>query len=150
MEPLGLKGLLNPSLSVLILKLPRIFYGSPGGHADFDSGLPGLQEDSLERVLAVEVPSASFGPKIIKDQAPKDIERLSPVGEAARVVAVEVRRVVLLLKDNLSEEDEGVQSYREYYKGEGGGFPRVRAVVSQVSPSRPWLVPTPKRVHNEF
>ncbi len=28
-----------------------------------------------------------------------------------------------------------VQSYREYYKGEGGGFPRVRAVVNQVSPS---------------
>jgi hypothetical protein len=27
-----------------------------------------------------------------------------------------------------------VRSYREYYKGEGGGFPRVRAVVSQVSP----------------
>jgi hypothetical protein len=28
--------------------------------------------------------------------------------------------------------------------GEGGGFPRVRAVVSQVSPRSPWLVPTPK------
>jgi hypothetical protein len=27
-----------------------------------------------------------------------------------------------------------VQSYREYYKEEGGGFPRVWAVVSQVSP----------------
>jgi hypothetical protein len=24
--------------------------------------------------------------------------------------------------------------HREYYMGEGGGFPRVRAVVSQVSP----------------
>jgi hypothetical protein len=29
------------------------------------------------------------------------------------------------------------RSCREYYKGEGGGFPRVRAVVSQVSPSCP-------------
>jgi hypothetical protein len=37
------------------------------------------------------------------------------------------------------------RSYKEYYKGEGGGFPRVRAVVSQVSLSRPWLVPTPKK-----
>jgi hypothetical protein len=36
------------------------------------------------------------------------------------------------------------RSCREYYKGEGGGFPRVRAMVSQVSPSCPWLVPTPK------
>jgi hypothetical protein len=34
---------------------------------------------------------------------------------------------------------------KEYYMGEGGGFPRVWAVVSQVSPSCPWLVPTPKR-----
>jgi hypothetical protein len=37
-----------------------------------------------------------------------------------------------------------VESCREYYKGEGGGFPRVRAMVSQVSSSCPWLVPTPK------
>jgi hypothetical protein len=28
-----------------------------------------------------------------------------------------------------------VESYREYYMGEGGGFPWVRAVVNQVSPS---------------
>ncbi len=28
-----------------------------------------------------------------------------------------------------------VRSCREYYKGEGGGFPPVRAMVSQVSPS---------------
>jgi hypothetical protein len=36
------------------------------------------------------------------------------------------------------------QNCREYYKGEGGGFPRVRAVMSQVSPSCLWLVPTLK------
>jgi hypothetical protein len=28
-----------------------------------------------------------------------------------------------------------VESCREYYKGESGGFPRIRAVVSQVSPN---------------
>jgi len=28
--------------------------------------------------------------------------------------------------------------------GEGGGFPRVRAVVSQMSPYCPWFVPTPR------
>jgi len=27
------------------------------------------------------------------------------------------------------------ENYREYYMGEGGGFPQVRAVVSQVNPS---------------
>ncbi len=36
------------------------------------------------------------------------------------------------------------ESCREYYMGEGGGFPLVRAVVSQVSQSCPWLVPTPR------
>jgi hypothetical protein len=35
-------------------------------------------------------------------------------------------------------------SHRVYYKGEGGGFPKVRAVVSLVCPCCPWLVPTPK------
>jgi hypothetical protein len=31
-----------------------------------------------------------------------------------------------------------------YYKGEGGGFPQVQAVVSLVCLSCPWLVLTPK------
>jgi len=30
-----------------------------------------------------------------------------------------------------------------YYKGEGGGFPQVQAVVSLVSPSCPWFVLAP-------
>ncbi len=37
-----------------------------------------------------------------------------------------------------------VQSYRVYYKGEGGGFPQVQAVVSLVSLNCPWLVLAPK------
>jgi hypothetical protein len=37
-----------------------------------------------------------------------------------------------------------VESHRVYYKGEGGGFPQVRAVVSLVCPCCPWLVPAPK------
>jgi hypothetical protein len=36
-----------------------------------------------------------------------------------------------------------VDRCRVYYKGEGGGFPQVRAVVSFVCPCCPWLVPTP-------
>jgi hypothetical protein len=42
------------------------------------------------------------------------------------------------------------ESCKEYYKGEGGGFPRVWAVVSQVSPSYPWLVLTPKGCRMSF
>jgi hypothetical protein len=33
---------------------------------------------------------------------------------------------------------------RVYYMGEGGGFPRVRAVVSQVSPKLPMVCPSTK------
>ncbi len=38
---------------------------------------------------------------------------------------------------------------RKYYMWEGGGFPRVRAMVNQVSPCCPWLVPTPRLIQNE-
>jgi len=34
--------------------------------------------------------------------------------------------------------------------GEGGGFPRVRAVVNQVSPRLPVACPNAKSVQNEF
>jgi hypothetical protein len=37
-----------------------------------------------------------------------------------------------------------VESCRVYYKGEGGGFPQVRAVVSLVCPCCPWLFLAPK------
>jgi len=42
------------------------------------------------------------------------------------------------------------EQHREYYMGEGGGFPRVRAVVSQVSPRSLVICPNTKRVQNEF
>jgi len=35
---------------------------------------------------------------------------------------------------------------KKYYMGEGGGFPRVRAVVSQVSPGLPMACPNTKGV----
>jgi hypothetical protein len=37
-----------------------------------------------------------------------------------------------------------VEKHKIYYKGEGGGFPQVRAVVNFVSPSCPWFVLAPK------
>ncbi len=37
-----------------------------------------------------------------------------------------------------------VESYRVYYKGEGGGFPQVRVVVSLVSPRLPVTLPSTK------
>jgi hypothetical protein len=37
-----------------------------------------------------------------------------------------------------------VERHKVYYKGEGGGFPQVRAVVNLVNPSCSWFVLTPK------
>jgi len=37
-----------------------------------------------------------------------------------------------------------VEKSRVYYKGGGGGFPQVQAVVSLVCPCCPWLVLAPK------
>jgi hypothetical protein len=37
-----------------------------------------------------------------------------------------------------------VEWCRVYYKGEGGGFPQVRAMVSLVCPCCSWLVLAPK------
>jgi hypothetical protein len=39
-----------------------------------------------------------------------------------------------------------VESCKEYYKGEGGGFPQVWAMVNQVSPRLPVACPNTKRV----
>ncbi len=37
-----------------------------------------------------------------------------------------------------------MERHRVYYKGEGGGFPQVRAMVNIVSLSCLWFVLTPK------
>jgi hypothetical protein len=37
-----------------------------------------------------------------------------------------------------------VERHKVYYKGDGGAFPQVRALVNLVSPSFPWLVLAPK------
>jgi len=42
------------------------------------------------------------------------------------------------------------ESCRKYYMGEGGGFPRVRVMVNQVSPRSPVACPNTENVQNEF
>jgi hypothetical protein len=37
-----------------------------------------------------------------------------------------------------------VERRKVYYKGEGGGFPQVRAVVNLACQSCPWLILAPK------
>jgi hypothetical protein len=52
---------------------------------------------------------------------------------------------------NKSHLDAGAAEQRiKYYMGEGGGFLRVRAVVSHVSPRLPMAWSNTKKVQNEF
>jgi hypothetical protein len=44
--------------------------------------------------------AASFGPEVVEEEASKDVKRLSSVGKAAGVVALEVRGVVFLFEDS--------------------------------------------------
>jgi hypothetical protein len=65
-----------------------------------------LKKNSLEGVLAVKMFATSLGPEVVEQEAPEDVEGLPMIGEAARVVAVKVRRVVFLFEDGFPKEDE--------------------------------------------
>ncbi len=66
------------------------------------------------------------------------------------MVGVQTGIVSRLLLGSLgikSHSDVGAMERRKkYYMGEGGGFPRVRAVVSLVSPESPMICPSIKGV----
>jgi hypothetical protein len=61
-KPFSPKGKLNAILIVLGPILARGSNGLPGGHAHLCRSLPRLEQDPFEGVLAIKVPSASFGP----------------------------------------------------------------------------------------
>ncbi len=65
--------------------------------------------------------------------------------KVARVPTVRISRLPLGSPRRKSHLDVApMESCKVYYKGEGGGFPQVRAVVSLVSSSYPWFVLAPK------
>ncbi len=103
-KPFSLKGLLNANLSVLFSLVASGSNGLLGGHSDLGGGFLGLQQHPLEGVLVVKVSTAPFRPEIEEEETPKYVEGLHSVGEAPEVVAVEVRRVVVLLKDSLAKK----------------------------------------------
>jgi hypothetical protein len=106
-KPFSPKGLLNANLMLMLPTLIRRFDDPPGGHANLGRGLPRLKENPLERVLAIEVFTTSFGPELINQEAPENVERLTTVSETARVITVEVRGVVVLFEDGFSKEYKG-------------------------------------------
>jgi len=105
-KPFSLKGLLNAILIILIPNLMRGPDGLPGGHANLGRSFPRLKENSHEGVLAVEVFATSLGLEVVEHEAPEDVKWLTSIGEATRVVAVEVRGVVSFFEDGLPKENE--------------------------------------------
>jgi hypothetical protein len=51
--------------------------------------------------------ATSFGPKVVEQKAPEDVEGLSSICEAARVIAMKVRGVVFLFKYGFPKKNEG-------------------------------------------
>jgi hypothetical protein len=65
--------------------------------------------------------------------------------KVARIQVVRISRFPLGSLETKSHLDVApMKKCRIYYKGEGGGFPQIRAVVSFVSLNCPWLVLAPK------
>ncbi len=108
MTPLNLEVLINPTLSDGVPNGSTRANCLLGGHADFDSGNPGLMEDLSRRVLIVKMLPASFGPEEVKDEVVEDVERLFGVGEAPNVVSLEARWVILTLENSFAQHDEGL------------------------------------------
>jgi hypothetical protein len=67
------------------------------------------------------------------------------VAKIARVLTLAISGHALGSPETKCHLDVGlVERHIMYYKGEDGGFPQVKAVVSLVSPNCSWLVLTPK------
>jgi hypothetical protein len=80
-------------------------------------------------------------------------DRIAIGGLQKKLCALKVPRVLASGISGLPRRSPGtkshldaspVESHRVYYKGEGGGFPQVRAVVSLVCRCCPWLILAPK------
>ncbi len=74
-------------------------------------------------------------------------------GLHVKLCALKVARVLVMRISGLPFGSLGTKSHLDvapvercivYYKGQGGGFPQVRAVESLMSPSCPWFLLAPK------
>ncbi|CAM6026276.1 unnamed protein product [Sphagnum balticum] len=106
MEPFFPKSKLNAKLSVRVLGRTVRYNGFPGGHTDLHCRHPGIEEDFVKGILIIKVFSTYFQPEIVKDEASQDVEGLTGVGEAARVVRKEAGRVVFKFQGDFTKENK--------------------------------------------
>jgi len=70
------------------------------------------------------------------------LDHIAIRGLLAKLWSSKVTKVSAGTKSHLNVSS--MANHKVYYKGEGGGFPQVRAMVNLVCPCCPWLVLTPK------
>jgi hypothetical protein len=96
---------------------------------------------------------ATYRWKALDERYNFSLDRISIGGLLAKLWGSKVAGVLVGAISGLPFESPGkkshldvasVESCKVYYKGEGGGFPQVRAVVSLVCPCCPWLVLAPR------
>jgi hypothetical protein len=73
-----------------------------------------LEQDPFEGVKAVEMLVASFGPEVVEQKAPEDVDRLPSIGAAACVMAMEVQGVVFLFKHGSPRRMKGQVIWRRF------------------------------------
>jgi hypothetical protein len=69
---------------------PKGVDGFPNGHPNLSGSHPRLLKDFPRGILIIEMLSASFQPKEVKDEVAKDVKRLSDVGEAPYMVSLDL------------------------------------------------------------
>jgi hypothetical protein len=90
---------------------PKGVDGFPNGHPNLSGSHPRLLKDFPRGILIIEMLSASFQPKEVKDEVAKDVKRLSDVGEAPYMVSLDLEGrggggVIFSLEDGFTQHDK--------------------------------------------
>jgi hypothetical protein len=126
----------TPCLEVFLILLKRPW------SLDVENGLAWAIWTSATQVM-VERTAESQTTNLTPDHKKSGINPIPMCADAMRhTVGKLLKRATNGSKSHL--DASAVEQRREYYMGEGGGFPRVLAVVNQVSQCCPWFVPTPR------
>jgi hypothetical protein len=106
MTPFRPKGLLNPSLNTRVPGGPKGINGLPSGHPNLNGCHLGLLEDFPRGILIIEMLSTSLRPKEIEDKTPKDVKRLSDIGEASYMLPLNPGGVIFSLEYSFTQHDD--------------------------------------------
>ncbi len=106
MTPFCPKGLINSSLNIRVSGGLKGINGLPSGHPNLNGSHLDLLRDFPRGILIIEMLSAFFRPKEVKDKVAKDVKRLSNVGEASYMVPLDLDGVIFSFEDNFTQHDK--------------------------------------------